>query len=221
MWKRLDQNALLDQVPRLAVLLSSWVDSRLVVCRLPLIPFGDTVLGFKSEGGWLSWNEFWLLVPGEPGSGGLCLDCRGFSSRWAWPFHGGRSLLREIAEFTRKAGLRSARSPCVLQCFRGALIPSPNCYKPSALLMIHMLCMKLTRRWKRSTAPGRKRCRRAARWFAQGQHRSDPHNHRPGPGEAARGPNLVVPALIEAFAEKDLRYVVTVTLGELGGIDGG
>ena len=49
-----------------AVCVFLWVDSWSVVRRLPLIPFGDEALGFKSDGGWLSWNEYWLWSRDNP-----------------------------------------------------------------------------------------------------------------------------------------------------------
>ena len=114
-----------------------WVDSNFTVRRLPLIPFGDTALGFKSDGGWLSWNEFWFWDKGEPRS-----DGRLSVPYWAlvslgMVFSSGAAPSSSIGRGTRFrwgdwTAARAAITPCPSRCSRDAAIRSSTYYEPSA-----------------------------------------------------------------------------------------
>lgn len=218
MWKRFIKMLVPLSLTALCVLL--WVDSRSVVRRLLLIPFGDAALGFKSEAGWLSWNEFWLWSRENPeatavsvpywalASLGLALSWRAIARvkdrRVYW---GGWMAISVISV---SLALLQGRTDPVADLLRA--IRSPR--DPYALHEAYEAVESVNRAGRGNAAAApliglleeNTSAIRVSAVQALGKLHADPE--------------LVVPALIEAFADKDLRYVVTVTLGELRPIDG-
>ncbi len=218
MWKRLTM--LLLPIVMSAVCGLLWVDSLFTVRRLPLIPFGDAALGFKSAAGWLSFHTFWLWHEARPEdagisipfwaliSVGLALAWRAAITRrknarfrwWDWTSFGAITLsLAFLQGRTDPVDnlLHAIRNPHDRYLTHEVYLAvhSVNRVKrgdDAAVPLIHLL--------EDDTPSIRERAVRAL-------------------GKLDADPNLVVPALITAHANEQLRYIVTLTLVELGPID--
>ena len=215
----LDQNALLHQSDGAVRL--SLVDSRLVVRRLPLIPFGDAALGFKSEGGWLSWNEFWLWSRENPEAAVFsvpywALVSLGLAFSWrAIAPERDRRVHEEgwiaIGAITVCLAVLQGRTDPVAELLQAISTPHDTYALHEAYEAVE--AVNRAGRGNDAAVPlaGLLKDNIEATRITTVQ----------ALGKLHADPNLVVPALIEAFAEKDLRYVVTVTLGELARSTGG
>ena len=195
-----------------------WVDSRLVVRRLPLIPFGDAVLGFKSEGGWLSWNEFCLRSLENPEAAvfsvpywalvslGLAFSWRAIAPERDRRVHE-EGWDRDRCDHRVFAVLQGYSDP-VAELLQAISTPHDTYALHEAYEAVEAVNLSGGNDAAVPLAGLLKdniEATRITTVHALGKLHADP--------------NLVVPALFEAFAEKDLRYVVTVTLGELVAID--
>jgi HEAT repeat protein len=218
MWRRLIMMLLPVVVTALCVLL--WIDSRFVVRRLPLIPLGDAELGFKSKDGWLSWNMFWLWNEAHPEAAAISAPywviisvALAFARRavvlrrrdtrvrwWEWTALGAIAL--SLAFLQGRTDpiedlLRAIRNPhdryATHEVFEA--VDEVNHAERGNDAVV-----PLARLLEDNTSSIRVRAVRAL-------------------GKLHAGPNLVVSALTKAHADKELRYFVTVTLGEIGPID--
>jgi HEAT repeat protein len=197
-----------------------WIDSLFAVRRLPLIGFGDAELGLKSKDGWLSWNIFWLWAQENPEAAaisvpywalvslGLVFTWRAVVRRrkdarfhcWDWAALGTIALaLAFLQGWTDSVEdlLRVVRNPRDYYAIHEAFeaVDAVNHAKRGNDAVV-----PLTRLLEGNTTPIRVTAVRAlARLHAD--------------------PSLVVPVLTKAHADKELRYIVTATMGEIGPID--
>jgi HEAT repeat protein len=218
MWKRLIK--ILVPISLTAVCVFLWVDSWFVVRRLPLIPFGDAALGFKSEGGWLSWNEFWLWSRVNPEAAAFsvrywALVSLGLAFSWRAIAHHADRRFRwmgwmAISLITVSLALLQGRTDPVVDLLRA--IRSPR--DPYALHEAYEAAEAVNRAGRGNAAAV------PLTALLEENTKEIRVTTIQALGKLHADPNAVVPALIRAFADKDLRYFVTVTLGELGPIDG-
>jgi HEAT repeat protein len=211
---------LLPVIPT-AVCVFLWVDSTFAVRRLPFIPIGDAALGFKSAAGWLSWDEFTLWDPVNPEapwisipywalvSVGLAFAWRAVVRQrkdprfrwWEWATLGAVALLLvSLQGRTDPVNhlLRAIRNPhdhYVLHEAYEAVDEVNRADRGGDAAVLLNRLLDDNNSSVRTTAA-----------LALGRLHADP--------------KLVVSSLTRAHADKNLRHVVTITLGEIGPVDG-
>ena len=177
--------------------------------------------GFKSKDGWLSWNIFWLWNEANPEGAGIsvpywALIAVGLAFAWGalvlvrkdtrfrwWDWAAIGTTTLSLALLQRRTDpvedlLRTIRDPrdpyAVHEVFEA--VDEVNHAKGG-----NAAAVPVTRLLEGNTSPIRERAVEAL-------------------GKLNADRNVVVPALARAHADKELRYVVTVTLGEIGPVDG-
>jgi HEAT repeat protein len=219
MWRH--RVSVLLAVMMTAVCAFLWVDSLFTVRRLPLVPFGDAALGLKSDRGWLSWNTFWLWSKVNPEAVVISVPyCAVILVFVAVAWRSVVVLLRKDTRFRWWEWAALGSITLSLAFLQGHTDPVGDLVQairnPRDQFALHEAYQAVdeVNRAKRGNDAAMRLIQ-----LLDDNTRTIAATSVRALGKLHADPKLVVPALIKARGDKELRYFATISLGEIRPID--